>query len=86
VTRPTTEQHDTLAAAIGRREWSLAQTGIERATLVLDNCARVGIDACTVTPAQLSLAMGAMSLNARDICHYADMACALAAVLPKVQS
>jgi hypothetical protein len=83
--RLTTEQYDTLAAIIGRREWGLAQTGMERATLVLDDCTRVGINASTVTPAQLSLAMSSMPLNAQDICNYADMGCALAAVLPSAQ-
>lgn len=78
--RLTTEQHDTLAAIIGRREWGLAKTSMERAGLVLDDLARVGIDALDITPAQLSVAMPCMPLNAQDIGNWADMASALAAV------
>lgn len=87
--RPTTEQRDTLAAEIvmeaGVHTWSSAAS-LERATLVLNHCADVGIEASVVTPLELSAAMNCMPLNAQSIHNYGDMVCALAAVLPKAQS
>lgn len=84
MTRLTTEHHDTLAATIGRRKWSRTRTDIERATLVLEHMSGFGVE--HVTPAQVAVAMQAMPLNAQDIANYADVACALAAVLPRVQA
>lgn len=81
MTRPTPEQRDTLAAAIGRREWTKTRSDIERATLVLEHAKQASIDTGLVTPAQLSLVMQPMPADARDIRDYAEMACELAAVL-----
>lgn len=81
--RLTTEQHDTLAAAIGRREWVKAHAPLARETLVLEHAPKVGIDVSSVTPALLAVAMSRVPLDARDICNFAEMAYELAAAMPK---